>query len=190
MNHGEGHSEMSLAAIMELPIRDTGDVINMAISCVLNVTGLRAEHAHAVLSKDCAFMPAGFAGSSSPRAFKIHLEYEKNLRAGSSTRVEKESLDKLVPCVCADQLKGQELTKFRKGVKKSYSDFPCVSFQCPYHHLKTYMGMLPDPFGAMRCSSVKQDPSLPHLHLFRARAPVADGATGVRRFLDQPLGNY
>lgn len=189
MKHGEGHSEEAVAAIMELPIRDNGDILNLAIYSVLTYTGLRAEHAHAALSKDCEFMVAGFGGPSSPRAFKIHLEYDKNLRAGSSTRVEKEALDKLIPCVCGDQLKGQDLTKFRKGVKKLNSEYPCVSLQCPYHHLKTYMDMIPDPFGAMRSSTNKGDPTLPHLHLFRARVAVADGVTGVRRFLDQPLGN-
>lgn len=50
---------------MSLPVRDTGDAVNMAISCVLNLlSGISTEHACAMLSKNYAFLPASTAMST------------------------------------------------------------------------------------------------------------------------------
>jgi len=189
--HAEANTEESLAAILQLPVRDTGDVINMAICCFLNFSGTRAEHAHAALSKDCTFSPANSNGKGSPRCFKVHLEYDKTLRAGSTTRVQNEALDKLIACTCVDQLTGKDLQSFRNAMKKHPLNHLCVSVMCPYFHLWKYFAMLPDPYGSLRASSIANNPDggLEHLHLFRARASIADPLTGERRFVDCPLGN-
>lgn len=190
MKHAEANSEESLAALLQLPVRDTGDTINMAVCCFLNFSGTRAEHAHAALSKDCTFLPAGSSGKGTPRCFKVHLEYDKTIRAGSSSRVEQVALDKLIACTCADQVSGKDLQSFRNSLKKHPLDHPCISVQCPYLHLWKYFSILPDPYGALRASAIFNNPGagLQHLRMFRARAPIADPLTGVRRFLEGPLG--
>lgn len=167
---------------------DNGDLLNVAIFCVLSFSGVRAEHAHAVFSKDCKFLDVGFNGPNSPRAFQFSLTYDKNCRSGPNTRLEQESLVHFIPCFCFDQLKGNDLKKFRSACVKKPNDTECVTSHCPYGRIRDYFRALPDPFGAVRAAAIKNDLTLEHLKLFRARSAVADSA-GVRRFLITPLGS-
>jgi hypothetical protein len=186
VKHGEGNTAASLAAIMALPVESSGDCIDMAIASVLNYTGLRAAHAHAIFSKDCSFLEPGSDGT--PRSFFIKLLYDKNLRAGSSSRTETVALEKFVPCICCDLVKGKELQKFKKLLNKAPIDAECITASCPYNHIKRYFSLIPDRNGALREQQKKTDPTLESLKLFRARAPIADKALGDRRFLETPLG--
>lgn len=113
--------------------------------------------------------------------------YEKNQRSGSSSRAEREHLEKYIPCTCFDVVSGKDLTKFRKACVKDPVDHPCLSLQCPFGHIVSYLNAVPDPFGAVRVAAVRNNPQLPHLKLFRARSSVGD-VNGVRRFLETPLG--
>lgn len=173
---------------MNLPVEDSGQCIDMAIYSVLNYTGLRAVHAHAACSKDCSFVPPTPDGN--PRSFCIKLTYDKNMRAGATTRVESVALEKYVPCICGDNLKGSELQKFKRLLNKDPINAECVCYCCPYNHIKRYYSLIPDPNGALREQQRRMDPTKQSLKLFRARAPVADRVLGDRRFLDTPLGMF
>jgi len=187
VNHGEANNAEGLAAIMNLSVKSSGDVLDMAVAALMNFTGLRAEHAHAILSKDVSFVPPSNGGKGSPRSICFKLEYDKNLRAGSTTRVEQVALEKFVPCICIDSLKGNDRSKFVKALAKDFMDEPCLSVQCPYYHLHQYLKLLPDRFGKLNELERARDPTVRPLKLFRARATLND-RNGNRRFLTTPLG--
>ena len=158
----------------------------MAICSLLNYSGLRAAHAHAAFSKDCSFLPPTESGS--PRSFQVKLQYDKNIRAGSKTRIESVALEKFVPCICAQALKGSELQQFKRLLRKEPINVECISNCCPYGHIKRYFGIIPDPYGVLREQQKLCDPKIESLKLFRARAPIADKVLNDRRFLEAPLG--
>jgi hypothetical protein len=196
VKHALGFKPSALSAIMDLEVRDNKDCQDSAINAVMTFSSIRAEHAHAILSKNCKFHePSSNGKEYIPRSFRFSLEYDKNLRAGSSTRVEKVALTKIIPCICADGLKGAELKKFKRQLQKDPINTECDTDQCPYIHILCYLKYVPDPYGIMRegqilnCTNSGQSTAnLPSLKLFRARATKED-RTGNRKFLDTPLGN-
>lgn len=127
----EKYSPEAVEALLNLPISDNNDCINLAVTVLTIFTALRIEDVHRIYCDRITRIP--FIDSD-PRHLNIILERTKNDIQGSGPVIGRTFK---LPCLCSSGDSTRDNQRFIRSCRTNPA-FECATTGCPYKVINTY----------------------------------------------------